>query len=146
VYCAVLLTKSSFVSVRCIPPHVKTKLQKSGASGQVTPIDDSRMCPLQVYYDGDIHDALANLRRVDGSIPFSKKYGMSVNFFAPSGKHNFWTRASTPELGYFIHILFVLFELLHRTLLCSFLAQQKQQFSISMFCCTFFIISKESAS
>jgi hypothetical protein len=40
------------------PPHVKTKLQKSGGSGQVAPIDDSRMCPLQVYYDSNIHDAI----------------------------------------------------------------------------------------
>jgi hypothetical protein len=55
-----------------IPPHVKTKLQKSGGSGQVAPIDDSRMCLLKVYYDCNIQDALANLRRVDGSIPFSE--------------------------------------------------------------------------
>ncbi len=70
----------------------------SGWSGQVAPIDNSRMCPLQVYYDGNIHNALANLRRVDGSIPFSEKYGMSVNFFAPSEKRKFWTKESTPEL------------------------------------------------
>jgi hypothetical protein len=75
----------------------------------VAAIDDTRICPQQVYYDGNIHNALANLRRVDGSIPFSEKYGMSVKFFAPSKKHKFWTKASTPELGYCIHILFVFF-------------------------------------
>jgi hypothetical protein len=38
------------------------------------------MCPFAEHYDGDIHDALANLCRVDGSIPSHDKYGPPVNF------------------------------------------------------------------
>ena len=84
-----------------VAPHIKTKMKKSEA-GQVTIIDESKMCPLQAFYDGDIHDGLGNLRKLDGSIPFSERYGWSVNFFAPKGSRKYWTKTSTPELGYSI--------------------------------------------
>ncbi len=61
--------------------------------------DDSKMCPLAALYDADIHDALANLRRLDGSIPKHDKYGPSVNFFAPKGSRKYWVKSSTPVLG-----------------------------------------------
>ncbi len=45
-------------------------------------IDESKVCPLAASYDGDIHDALANLRRLDGNIPVHERYGVPVTFFA----------------------------------------------------------------
>ena len=62
--------------------------------------DDSKMCPLQTLYDADIHDAIANLRRLDGNIPIHEKYGAPVNFFSPPGSRKYWVKASTPVLGY----------------------------------------------
>ena len=50
------------------------------------PVDDSRMCPLQVYYDADVHDALGNLRKLGGDIPVHHQYGMSVNFLPPKNR------------------------------------------------------------
>ena len=75
------------------------------------PVEASKMCPMEVYYDGDIHYAVANLRKLDGTIPVHPQYGVPVNFFAPKGAHKYWTKASTPELGYFIHYFFALFQL-----------------------------------
>ncbi len=63
------------------------------------PVNASKMCLMEVYYDGDIHDALGNLRKLDGKIPVHPQYGVPVNFFAPKGSRNYWTKASTPELG-----------------------------------------------
>ncbi len=60
------------------------------------------MCPMEVYYDGDIHDAVANMRKLDGTIPVRPQYGVPVYFFAPKGSHKYWT----PESGYFIHYFF----------------------------------------
>ena len=60
-------------------------------------------------YDPDIHDALSNLRRLDGSIPVHDKYGPPVNFFAPSGSRKYWVKQSTPVLGcVYVIILFIL--------------------------------------
>ncbi len=64
-------------------------------------VDESKMCPLELYYDADIHDAVANLRKLDGDIPVHPQYGMPVNFFAPKKSRKFWTKPSTAELGYF---------------------------------------------
>jgi len=66
------------------------------------PVDDSRMCPLGVFYDADVHDALANLRKLDGAIPLHHQYGMSAKKFAPQKSRKYWTKPSTAELGYFI--------------------------------------------
>ena len=63
-------------------------------------VDESKMCPLELYYDADIHDAVANLRKLDGDIPVHPQYGMPVNFFAPQKTRKFWTKSSTAELGY----------------------------------------------
>jgi hypothetical protein len=82
------------------PPHQKQKMKKHGIPA---PVDASKMCPMEVYYDGDIHDTVANLRRLDGTIPVHPQYGVPVNFFSPKGSCKYWTKASTPELGYFIH-------------------------------------------
>ena len=48
--------------------------------------DESKMCPLEVYYDADVHDALANLRKLDGDIPVHPQYGMSVIFLPPKNR------------------------------------------------------------
>jgi hypothetical protein len=74
------------------------------------PVDESKMCPLEVYYDADVHDALANLRRLDGDIPVHSQYGMSVNFLPPKNRA-YWTKPSTAELGCFnpFSFLFALF-------------------------------------
>ena len=60
-------------------------------------------------YDPDIHDALSNLRRLDGSIPVHDKYGPPVNFFAPSGSRKYWVKQSTPVLGCVDDMLIILF-------------------------------------
>ena len=65
------------------------------------PVDASKMCPLEMFYDADVHEAVANLRILDGDIPVHPQYGMPVNFFAPQKSRKFWTKSSTPELGYF---------------------------------------------
>ena len=62
--------------------------------------DDSKMCPLHTLFDADIHDAIANMRRLDGNIPIHEKYGAPVNFFSPPGSRKYWVKASTPVLGY----------------------------------------------
>jgi hypothetical protein len=48
-------------------------------SEQPLPVDDIKMWPLAVYHNGDIHDALANLRKIDGNISIHDKYGDPVN-------------------------------------------------------------------
>ena len=82
-----------------IPPHKKQHMRKNDVP---VPVDDSRMCPLGVFYDADVHDALGNLRKLDGAIPVHPQYGMSVNFFAPKKSRKFWTKPSTAELGYIV--------------------------------------------
>jgi hypothetical protein len=47
------------------PPHQKQKMNKNDIP---VPVGDSKMCQLGVYYDADIHDALGNLRKLDGNI------------------------------------------------------------------------------
>ena len=88
------------------PNHLKTKAKRND---QAIGVDDGKSCPLQHMYDPDIHDALANLRRLDGSIPVHDKYGPPVNFFAPSGSRKYWVKQSTPVLGCVYDMLIILF-------------------------------------
>jgi hypothetical protein len=46
-----------------------------------------------------LHDVVANLRRLDGSIETHPQYGAPVNLFAPKGTRKYWVKASTPVLG-----------------------------------------------
>jgi hypothetical protein len=39
------------------------------------PVDDSKMCLLKVYYDGDVHAALGNLRKLAVNIAMHTQYG-----------------------------------------------------------------------
>ncbi len=47
------------------PQHQKQVMKKHEIPA---PVDASKMCQMEVYYDGDIHDAVANLRRLDGTL------------------------------------------------------------------------------
>jgi hypothetical protein len=80
------------------PPHQKQKMKQNGIP---VPVDASKMCPMEVYYDSDIEDALGNLRKLDGKIPVHPQYGVPVSFPPPKGSCKYWTKASTPELGHF---------------------------------------------
>jgi hypothetical protein len=64
-----------------------------------TDIDDAKQCPFVEHYDGFLHDVLANLRRLDGSIEPHPQYGAPVNLFAPKGTRKYWVKSSTPVLG-----------------------------------------------
>ncbi len=65
-------------------------------------INESKTCPLQSVYDAEIHDAVANMRRLDGPIPVYSKYGAPVNFFTPVGIRKYWVKSSTPVLGHLL--------------------------------------------
>ena len=64
------------------------------------------MCPFGSAdnYDADIHDALVNMRRLDGSPAPHDKYGPPVKFFAPKGSRKYWISKRTPILGYVYYI------------------------------------------
>jgi hypothetical protein len=40
---------------------------------------------MEVYYNGDIHDAVANMRELDGTIHVHPQYEVPVNFFRSQG-------------------------------------------------------------
>ena len=63
-----------------IPAYKKQHMKKNDVP---VPVDDSRMCPLGVYYDADVHDALSNLRKLDGDIPVHPQYVACLLFFLP---------------------------------------------------------------
>ena len=65
-----------------VPKHARNKAKRYN---QAIFMDESKMCPFTTLYDGYIHDALANMRRQDGSIPAHVKNDTSVIFFAPPG-------------------------------------------------------------
>ena len=86
--------------------HIKTRNRRSGVPSRGDKDDDSKMCPFGCadHYDDDIHDALANMRRLDGSPAPHEKYGPPVNFFAPKGSRKYWISKRTPILGYVYYI------------------------------------------
>ena len=86
--------------------HIKTRNRRSGVPSRGDQNDDSKMCPFGSadHYDADIHDALANMRRLDGSPAPHDKYGPPVNFFAPKGSRKYWISKRTPILGYVYYI------------------------------------------
>ncbi len=57
------------------------------------------MYPLAVNYDADIHDALASLRILDGTIPRHAKHGAPVNIFAPARTVKFFVKLTASVLG-----------------------------------------------
>ena len=86
--------------------HIKTRNRRSGLPSRGDKDDDSKMCPFgnADNYDADIHDALANMRRLDGSPLPHEKYGQPVNCFAPKGSRKYWITKETPILGYVYYI------------------------------------------
>ena len=62
-----------------------------------------KSCPLGHEYDADLHDAIAHLRILDGSLPEHAKLGCAVNFFAPAGTAKYWVKSSSPVFGYFFY-------------------------------------------
>ena len=60
-------------------------------------------CPLGHQYDPDLHDAIALLRILDGSLPEHAKLGRAVNFFAPAETAKYWVKSSSPVFGYFFY-------------------------------------------
>jgi hypothetical protein len=60
-------------------------MQKMKKNDIPAPGEASKMCPMEVYYDGDIHDAVANMCKLDGTIPVHPQYGVPVNFCRPQG-------------------------------------------------------------
>jgi hypothetical protein len=79
-----------------VPNHIKNKNKRMNVS---VPKDESLMFPLAVNYDADIHDALASMRILDGTLPRHSKFGAPVNFFAPPRTAKFFVKPSTPVLG-----------------------------------------------
>ena len=64
------------------------------------------MCPLAHDFDLQMHYAIANLLRLDGSILPYKDQIRSFNFFTEKGKQRFLLKASTPLFGYlFVYTL-----------------------------------------
>ena len=55
-----------------------------------------RSCLLGHEYDPDVHDAIANLWILDGSLPEHPTHGSAVNFFAQKKEIMYWVRESTP--------------------------------------------------
>ncbi len=52
------------------------------------------------HYDPNLHDLLANMRRLDGTLPPHDKFGPPVNLFAPKGSRKYWIKSSIPAFGY----------------------------------------------
>jgi hypothetical protein len=83
-----------------IPNSVKNKNKWKNI---LLSMDESLMFPLAVQYDADIHNALAGLRILDGTLPRHNLHGApaSVILFAPGPAHTakFFVIPSTPVLG-----------------------------------------------
>jgi hypothetical protein len=79
-----------------IPNHNKTKNKRKNVPA---PIDESLMFPLAVNYDADIHDALASLRILDGTISRHAKHGAPMYVFAPARTVKFFVKLNTPVRG-----------------------------------------------
>ena len=84
-----------------IPNHERFRAKKQK---QEVPKDEHRMCPLAHEYDPFIHDALSQLRILDGSQPVHRRHGPPVNFFAPKGEVKFWVKADAPVFGFFLYL------------------------------------------
>ena len=54
-------------------------------------------------YDPNIHNAVAQLRVLFGSVQVDSKHGAPVIFFAPAGAVKFWVKASIPAFGFFLY-------------------------------------------
>jgi hypothetical protein len=80
-----------------IPNSAKSRSRRSGDGLSNV---DTKATPFADNYDGDVHNLVANMRRLDGTLPPHDKYGPPVNLFSPPGTRKYWIRASTPAFGY----------------------------------------------
>ena len=90
-------TKYERFCAHYVANYLKTKNRRSGI---ISAVDDTKQCPFHDDYDGYLHDCVANMRRLDGSIEPHPQYGPPVNLFAAKGTRKFWVKASTPVLGW----------------------------------------------
>ena len=65
--------------------HQRRKANRHEAADQ----EESKMCPLAHDFNLQIHYAIVNLRRSDGSILPHQDHGRSVDFFTGKGKRKF---------------------------------------------------------
>jgi hypothetical protein len=88
-----------------IPSYEKTKARKAKLDGHPIPdlpCDEYLICPLAHEYDAHIHDAIAQMRTLDGSHVHAK-HGPSVNFFAPKGEPKYWVGKKSGPFGFFFY-------------------------------------------
>jgi hypothetical protein len=80
-----------------VPNHLISKNKRNGTerNGTEMVVNEGKQCPFVEHYDGHLHDVLANLRRLDGTIQTHPQYIVPVNLFA----RKYWVKASTPVLG-----------------------------------------------
>ena len=83
-----------------IAAYYKTKA-KNGGLDLNNSVETS--CPLGHTYDADIHDAIAHLRILDGSLPAPPTHGRSFNFLADVGRPKYWIEASSPAFGFSLY-------------------------------------------
>ena len=92
----------SFPGFDTICPMSRSNTDKNRMRKGEMERESTRDSPLQTpsLYDADLHQGIASLRILDGSMTSKKPgYGPSVIFFAPKGKAKFWIRANQPPFG-----------------------------------------------
>jgi len=88
-----------------LQPTIKQR-QRTEESGLDLNNSVETSSPLANTYDAaDIHDAIAHLRILDGSLPAhpTDLHGRSVNFFADVGRPKYWIEASSLAFGFFLY-------------------------------------------
>ena len=68
-------------------------------TGRYVPVRTDMYQVYRIPDDGNTHDVLADLRRLDGNIEPHQQYGIPVNLFAAAGKLKYWVKTSTLALG-----------------------------------------------
>ena len=78
-----------FCQSLCEVYHISHQKRKATRHEDPDP-EESKMCPLAHDFQVDlqIHDAIANLRRLDGSILPHKNHGWSVDFFTRQARES----------------------------------------------------------
>ena len=91
-----LLSTIVFTAVY-VPNHIKSRKRRHGDANDP---DDLKTNPMSEHYDPNLHDLLANMRRLDGTLPPHDKFGPPVNLIAPKGSRKYWIKSSTSAFGY----------------------------------------------
>ncbi len=86
-----------------VPNHIKSRKRRHGDTSEP---DAFKTNPMSDHYDPNIHDALSNMRRLDGTLPPHDKFGPPVNFFAPKGSRKYWIKASSSPFGYLAYLCY----------------------------------------